>query len=98
MKVNTETVKRKIYICEICGKESINKLHIKQCEKSHTCKHEPKFILNEIDDGSWVNSISVECLKCGRNMEDYKELEFSDIEESQEALRRIYSILNEYKE
>jgi hypothetical protein len=82
------------YTCEICGKISFSIEEIENCEKSHNCKHQPRYYFEDASDGDawWFNtkSIKAECKLCSAFL---GEASFENIENDQDKLKLIYGII-----
>jgi len=81
------------YKCEECGTEYGYEQEAINCEKSHTCKHEPVYDFIEASEDSWwfqVKGIQQKCKHCNKEL---GEIDFEDIYENQEALEAIYNIV-----
>ena len=96
--VTEKTVKKTIYICEICGARSVYPDHIKSCEKRHGCKHEPHFLLIDNYDCDGYKGIEARCKKCGVSLHDkgWSDIDFDD-HDDQKTLRRVYILLKRMK-
>ena len=64
----------------------------RNCEKSHTCKHEPHFKLVEESNYSYTTytGIGIVCCLCRQRLDS---VDFEDIEDNQEILKAIYDLI-----
>lgn len=84
-----------LYRCSVCGYESQDKGETAQCEKRHTCKHEPRYGFARADDDAWwfnARGIYSACKHCGLRL-GYADFEQVDNADDEEALAKIYSIV-----
>lgn len=93
MKTKKKTKVQNTFICEICGKTSPWKDDIKNCEKSHNCKHKPCYSFGDASEDAWwfnVSSIEVKCELCSK---DLGSVSLEDVVDNQGILKKIYALI-----
>ena len=82
--------------CEVCKKAHYSALDATNCEKSHTCKHEPTFEFIDASNDAWwfnVRGISATCKLCKTEL---GEIDFKSIEDEQNIMKTIYSLIEQH--
>ena len=86
------------YQCGVCKKEHYSALEATNCEKSHTCKHEPVFEFIEISDDAWwfnTSGISSTCKFCKTEL---GEVTFEGIEDNQLLMETIFELIKKHNQ
>jgi len=80
----------------VCEKIFCSAKRALDCEKSHTCKHEPVYEFDDASYDAWyfnVKGISATCNKCNMSLGGFN---FEDISDSQKIMEKIYRLVDEY--
>jgi len=86
------------YQCETCGTMHYSAARAINCEKSHSCKHEPIFEFDNASEDSWWFNVRGISSTCGFCKKDLGRVDFEDIDENQEILERLFNVIDEYNQ